>query len=128
MNKKEFETFREMLLEKRQSVLENIQQIEKNTLKKSPREASGDLSGYTYHMADMATDNYDTELSLNLASSEQRVLHEIDEALKRIEEGTYGDCLDCGKKISQQRLKAVPYTTYCITCQEKQEKKEKEKM
>ena len=127
MTKKEFDAFREILLAKRQSVLENIQQIEKNTLKKPPREASGDLSGYTYHMADMATDNFDTELSLNLASGEQRVLHEVEEALKRIEEGIYGDCLGCGKKIGQQRLKAVPYATHCISCQEKLEKG-KEKM
>ena len=128
MTKKEFDTFRELLLEKRKSVLESIQQIEKDTLKKSQREASGDLSGYTYHMADMATDNFDTEFSLNLVSVEQRALYEIDEALKRIEEGTYGECLLCGKKITPQRLKAVPYASFCILCQEEEEKKGKEKM
>jgi len=122
------DTFRELLLSKRKTVLESIQQIEKDTLKKSQREASGDLSGYAYHMADMATDNFNTELSLNLASVEQRVLYEIDEALKRIEEGTYGDCLTCGKKITPQRLKALPYAALCINCQEKEEKKGKEKM
>ena len=126
--KKEFDIFRDLLLEKRKAVMESIQQIEKDTLKKSQREASGDLSGYTYHMADMATDNFDTEFSLNLASAEQRTLYEIDEALKRIEEGTYGDCLLCGKKISSQRLKAVPYASFCIGCQEEEEKKGKEKM
>ena len=120
--------FRELLLSKRKAVLESIQQIEKDTLKKSQREASGDLSGYSYHMADMATDNFDTEFSLNLASVEQRVLYEIDEALKRIEEGTYGDCLSCGKKITPQRLKALPYAALCINCQETEEKKGKEKM
>ena len=126
--KKEFDIFRDLLLEKRKAVMESIQQIEKDTLKKSQREASGDLSGYTYHMADMATDNFDTEFSLNLASAEQRVLYEIDEALKRIEEGTYGDCLLCGKKITPQRLKAVPSASFCISCQEEEEKKGKEKM
>ncbi len=128
MIKKEYEPFHEILLAKRQLALENVQQIEKDTLKKSPRDASGDLSGYTHHMADMASDNYDTEMSLNLASGEQRLLREIDEALKRMEEGTYGDCLDCGKKITQQRLKAVPSATHCIGCQEKLEKKGKEIM
>ena len=122
------DTFRELLLSKRKTILESIQQIEKDTLKKSQREASGDLSGYSYHMADMATDNFDTEFSLNLASVEQRVLYEIDEALKRIEEGTYGDCLSCGKKITPQRLKALPYAALCINCQETEEKKGKEKM
>ncbi len=128
MTKKEFEPFRELLLEKRKAVLESIQQIEKDTLKKSQREASGDLSGYAYHMADMATDNFDTEFSLNLASVEQQTLYGIDEALKRIEEGTYGDCLGCGKKISSPRLKALPYASLCIGCQEEEEKKGKEKM
>ena len=122
------EPFRELLLAKRKATLESIRQIAKDTLKKSPREASGDLSGYSYHMADMATDNFDTEFSLNLASVEQRTLYEIDEALKRIEEGTYGDCLACGKKITPQRLKAIPHAAYCISCQEQEEKKGKEKM
>jgi len=128
MAKKEMDTFRELLLAKRKAILDSIQQIEKDTLNKSQREASGDLSGYSYHMADMATDNFDTEFTLNLASVEQRALYEIDEALKRIEEGTYGNCLSCEKKISVQRLKAVPFAAYCVPCQEKEEKKGKEKM
>ncbi|MFH1858453.1 MAG: TraR/DksA C4-type zinc finger protein [Candidatus Omnitrophota bacterium] len=128
MTKKEMDEFRELLFLKRKTTMESIQQIAKDTLKKSPREASGDLSGYSYHMADMATDNFDTEFTLNLASAEQRVLYEIDEALKRIDEGTYGDCLFCGKKINPQRLKAVPHTSLCISCQENEEKKGKEKM
>ena len=128
MIKKELDAFRELLLSKRQAILDSIQQIEKDTLKKSPREASGDLSGYAFHMADVATDNFDTEFSLNLASVEQQTLYEIDEALKRIEEGIYGDCLSCGKKISVQRLKALPYASFCIDCQEKEEKKGKEEM
>ena len=121
MTKKEAEPFKKLLLEKREEITQSIKQKQKDTLKKSPRDASGDLSGYTFHMADMATDNFDTELSLNLVSNEQDILYEIEEALKRIEEGTYGDCLECGKKINPQRLKAVPYTAYCITCQEKKE-------
>jgi len=121
MTKKEAEPFRKLLLEKQEQIAGSIRQKQNDTLKKSPRDASGDLSGYTFHMADMATDNFDTEFSLNLVSSEQDTLYEIEEALKRIEEGTYGDCLECAKKISAQRLKAVPYTAYCVTCQGKKE-------
>ena len=121
MTKKEAEPFKKLLLEKREELTGSIQKKQKDTLKKSPRDASGDLSGYTFHMADMATYNFDTELSFNLVSNEQDVLFEIEEALKRIEEGTYGDCLECGKKINLQRLKAVPQTAYCVTCQEKME-------
>ena len=93
---------------------------------KSQKEASGDLSGYSYHMADMASDSYDRELSLNIASEEQEIIYEIDEALKRIEEGKYGKCLSCNKRIPVKRLTAVPYAKYCIQCQSKEEKTTKE--
>ena len=121
MTNKEAEPFKKLLLEMQERLNGSIRQKQKDTLKKSPRDASGDLSGYTFHMADMATDNFDTEFALSLVSNEQDVLYEIEEALKRIEEGTYGDCLECGKKIILQRLKAVPYTSFCVTCQEKKE-------
>ena len=121
MTKKEAEPFKKLLLEMQERLNGSIRQKQKDTLKKSPRDASGDLSGYTFHMADMATDNFDTEFSLSLVSNEQDVLYEIEEALKRIEEGAYGDCLECGKKIILQRLKAVPFAAFCVTCQEKKE-------
>ena len=121
MTKKEAEPFKKLLLEMQERLNGSIRQKQKDTLNKSPRDASGDLSGYTFHMADMATDNFDTEFALSLVSNEQDVLYEIEEALKRIEEATYGDCLECGKKINLQRLKAVPYTSFCVTCHEKKE-------
>ena len=121
MTKKEAEPFKQLLLKKREELSGSIKQKQKESLKQSPRDASGDLSGYTFHMADMATDNFDTELSLNIVSNEQDVLYEIEEALKRVEEGTYGDCLECGKRITQQRLKAVSFTANCVSCQEKKE-------
>jgi RNA polymerase-binding protein DksA len=70
-------------------------------------------------MADMASDNYEREFSLGRASDEQGVLYRIDEALKRIEEGTYGGCLQCGKLIPKKRLAAVPYAELCLECQKK---------
>jgi RNA polymerase-binding protein DksA len=70
----------------------------------------------------MASDSYERELSLNIASNEQEVLYEIDEALKRIEEGKYGICVECDKKIPVKRLKALPYVKHCIQCQSKEEK------
>ncbi len=95
------------------------------TLKKSQREASGDLSGYAYHMADMASDVYQRDFLLQLASGERELLFKIDEALKRMDEGEYGICLNCKKKIAKTRLKAVPRATHCHSCQEKEEKKGK---
>jgi RNA polymerase-binding protein DksA len=76
-------------------------------------------------MADMATDNFDREFNLGLASSEQDLLNQIDEALRRIEEGNYGICEVCSKPIAQKRLLAVPYARFCIKCQSEEEKKKR---
>ena len=120
MLKRQAAKFKELLLEKREEILKEIKHIARENLK-SQKEASGDLSSYSYHMADMASDSYDRELSLNIASGEQEVIYEIDEALKRIGEGKYGKCLSCNKKIPVRRLKAVPYAKHCIQCQSKEE-------
>lgn len=124
MNKREAAKFKKLLLQKREETFNEINNIAKENLK-SQKEASGDLSGYSYHMADMASDSFDRELSLNIASGEQEIIYEIDEALKRIDEGKYGRCLSCDKKIPVRRLKAVPYAKYCIQCQSKEEKEKK---
>ena len=122
MDKDELVKFKEQLDAQRARIVSGIDHIERDTLNKSQRDSSGDLSGYSFHMADQATDNFDTEFNLDIASNEQRFLNEIDEALKRIEEGSFGVCQQCQKAISVKRLKAVPYARYCIKCQEGMEK------
>ena len=72
-------------------------------------------------MADMASDNYDRELSFNLASGERETLLQIDEALRRIEDRSYGKCLMCKKKISKRRLSAVPHAKLCLKCKQQEE-------
>lgn len=123
MSKKELKIFKELVLKRKEEILEGIKHISDDTLKKSPKDASGDISGYTYHMADVATDTYDREFSLSIASSERKVLYDIEDALKKIEDGTYGFCEVCKKPITKVRLKAVPYTKLCLECQETREKK-----
>jgi RNA polymerase-binding protein DksA len=66
------------------------------------------------HMADLGTDNYEQEFALGLMNSERRLLTEIDEALQRIEAGTYGICLGTGKPIPKARLEAQPWARYCV--------------
>lgn len=122
MDKKELERFKKLLLKKREELISNVGHITDDT-RQSQKDAAGDLSSYTFHMADMASDNYDREFSLNLASGERKTLLEIDEALKRIGEKSYGKCLSCGKKISKKRLLAVPHTKLCLPCQEQEEGK-----
>ena len=121
MNKSETAKLKKLLLEKREEMSGDINSIARENMK-SLKEASGDLSGYSYHMADMASDSYDREMSLNIATGEQKVIYEIDEALKRIDEGSYGLCVSCDKKIPVKRLSALPYAKYCIQCQSKEEK------
>jgi DnaK suppressor protein len=123
LTKKELMEFKKLVLKKKDEVVDEIKHISDDTLKKSQKDASGDISGYTYHMADVATDNYDREFSLSLASSERKFIYELDDALKRIEDGTFGVCEDCKNLIAKTRLKAVPAARLCVKCQEKKEKR-----
>lgn len=121
MPRGELKRYRELLITEMKKIGGDISHIAENTLNKSARDASGDLSGYSYHMADVASDDYERDFSLGRATDEQKVLYRIDEALKRIEDGTYGSCLQCLKPISKKRLTALPYTDLCIGCQKKNE-------
>jgi len=123
LTKKELLEFKKIISKRKEEVSKEIEHISDDTLKKSQKEASGDISGYTYHMADVATDNYDREFSLGLASNDRQVLYELDDAMKRIEDGSFGVCEDCNSIISKVRLKAVPHARLCIKCQEKREKR-----
>ncbi len=123
MTDKELAKYKQLLIERREHILSGIKHITDDNLKKTLRDSSGDISGYTYHMADMASDAYNREFSLNLASSEREIVLSIEEALKRLEEKTFGDCFVCGKAIAKQRLEAVPYAKNCIECQKKQEER-----
>ncbi len=123
LNKKELADFKKIVLKKKEEILDDIKHISEDTLKKSQKDASGDISGYTYHMADVATDTYDREFSMGIASNERKVIYELDDALKKIEEGAFGICEECKNLIAKNRLKAVPYARLCIKCQEKKEKK-----
>lgn len=124
LNDKELKALRKKLEEFRERISHGLNTLENETLNKSQRDASGDLSGYSFHMADVATDNYDLEFNLDLASSEQQVLNDIDEALRKMDENTYGVCEGCNKKIKIGRLKVVPHARNCIECQTKQEKEQ----
>ena len=79
--------------------------------------------GHGMHMADTASDMYDREFSLNLASNDRELLQKINEALARIEQGDFGKCLTCLKDIPSIRLNAIPYVERCLKCQEEMEKK-----
>jgi len=108
------EHFKQKLLEKRREILRNVNEFEDEALKKSRLDATGDLSSMPIHMADIGTDNYEQEFALGLMDSERKLLKEIDEALERIEQQTYGICEGTGKSIPKARLEAQPWARYCV--------------
>jgi RNA polymerase-binding transcription factor DksA len=83
-------------------------------IRRLAEDASEDTPGYSTHMADAATDSFDRDLILGLASFEQEALYEVDDALKRLDEGTYGICELTGRPIPWARLEAVPWTRFSL--------------
>ena len=102
--------FRDLLLAKRNEILGNVISMEDEALHRQ----RSDLSNMPIHMADIGTDNYETEYTLGLVDSERKLMREIDEALDRIENGTYGICEGSGKTIPKARLEAIPWAKYCV--------------
>ena len=119
---KELASFRELLIEKLKEIIGDVQHIESGALKTSRQDSAGDLSSMPIHMADIGSDNYEQEFSLGLMDSERKIVQEIHEAIKRIEEGTYGICEGTGDPIPKIRLKGIPWTRYCLKFAELVEK------
>jgi len=86
------------------------------------QESAQELAGYSLHMADSGTDNFDRDFALSLLSSDQDAVYEIEEALKRIEKKTYGVCELTGKAIPRARLEAIPWTRFTVEAQAQLEK------
>lgn len=115
---------KKLLLKKREEIVGQMNQMKKDgSLGKSQKDVSGDLSGYSIHMADVATDNFDREMQYGYASAEQKILYEIDAALSRLKEKSFGNCQSCERNININRLLAVPYAKFCVKCQDEEDKK-----
>ena len=126
LDKEELEKYKKMLLKKKGEMLKEVLGVQKDSLNTSQRDASGDLSAYSFHMADVATDSFDREFSLGIATNvQQKILYAIEEALKRIEDKTFGICTECEKPIPKQRLAAMPWAGLCLECQAKEDPQKK---
>ncbi len=123
-----FSKYYKALLELRDHVNDGLQLHTADTLKRSNKEDSGDLSGYGQHMADAGTDTFDRDFALSLVSSEQEALYEIEEAIQRIFDGSYGVCEITGEPIAKDRLMAVPFTRYSLEGQRELEKQRRNKV
>jgi DnaK suppressor protein len=123
MSAVETEQFRELLLDKRRAVLETIKYLHKEN-PGTLVEGTGELvSGSAdQHMADTATETVDREIDYTLEEHDERLLQAIDAALVRIDAGTYGICVNCGRPIASERLEAMPWATLCINCKREEER------
>jgi len=123
MRTRDKEMYRKLLLEKKQALLDDIGHHMDSQVSTTIRESTGDISSYSYHMADQGTDAMEREKAFMFASRSGRLVYHIDEALRRIEDGTYGKCAVCEKEIARTRLKAVPHARMCIECKSSEEEK-----
>lgn len=125
---KKFLSYYRLLIDLREHVLNGLDYHTKETLHRSSKDDSGDLSSYGQHMADAGTETFDRDFALSLVSSEKEALHEIEKAIGRIFDGTYGLCKVTGKPIAKERLKAVPFTRFSVQGQIEFEKTQKRKI
>ncbi len=120
MDIKKVDVYRKRLLDMKENLLKDIKSIDVTN-------AANDVAvenpvGHGMHMADGASEMYDREFSLNLASNDRELLQKINSALGRIEAGRFGMCMVCGGGIPSTRLMAIPYAETCLKCQEELEK------
>ncbi len=118
--KRDLPHFRTIIEEKRLTVFRELGYLEESSLK-TLEEYSGDKSTYSLHMADQGTDAQEREKAFFFAARENKFLSHLNRALERMESGTYGKCMNCGKSIQYARLEAVPHATLCIDCKKKRE-------
>jgi RNA polymerase-binding protein DksA len=114
--------FQELLLAKRQQLIGDMDHLTEEALK-SRTESTGDITSMPLHMADIGSENYEQEFSLGLMENSRGVVKEIDEALERIKNGTYGICQGTGKPIAKARLKIKPWAKYSVEYLRKNETK-----
>lgn len=114
---------KERLLQLRDGMLDSMSGVARDNLRS--RAEGSEASAFGMHQADAGSDAYDRDFALSLLSQEQDALYEIDEALKRIDLGTYGICEMCDKSIPHARLEAIPFARFTVDCQSKLEKERK---
>ena len=112
--------FRDVLLQERQRVKAAIDNLHEEN-PGSIGDETGEDAVYDNHLADTATVTYDRELGYTLEENSEHVLAEIEAALKRLDDGTYGVCTNCGEPIAVERLEARPWATLCIDCKRQRE-------
>jgi RNA polymerase-binding protein DksA len=114
LTKKQLQYFKDKLLAEKQKVLEEMGELQQDNLKQSISDAAGENSRYSYHLGDVASLSYGREFSMGLAERQQKYLEQIDAALARVEDGTYGICKVTGEPIDVERLEEVLVAKYSV--------------
>ena len=122
MNKRERKKFEKLLLGLREKKLEYIGMLRELAISRTQRDASGDISAFTSHPADISTESDEREKVASLITRETQILKELEAALERIADASYGKCDVCGGDIPPPRLQALPFATLCVKCQAEAEK------
>lgn len=112
MDQKKLDKFKKMLLEKREALIQTVEEMKQDD----------EGAPIALDSGDRAFSSYEKELLYQLSDTERKILMLVMEALDRIEKGTYGFCVECSKPIQETRLHAIPWARHCISCQELQEK------
>lgn len=123
MDPNELEEFKQALVKLRRRLSDNIDQLSDEALK-TAGEKSDELSDVpTEHLADRGSENFARDLKISILQTNDTNLCDVNLALEKIEQGTYGLCEECGEAIARRRLKALPFARLCITCREEEEKR-----
>lgn len=122
LSKKDLAEFRRLLEDERVRLLEELEAMEEHTPEVEDQVGMDIGGGYDEDLADVASSTFEREKGLALESSVQQMLAQVEEALGRIDEGTYGICQRCGDPIDVARLRVLPFATLCIRCKELEEK------
>jgi len=121
-SKKDLEHFRNIILEQKKEIMEEIATLRESMMDSSTGEYTGENSSYSIHMADQGGEQMEREITFMFASREGKYLRYLEDALQRIENGEYGFCRDCGTLIEKERLEAVPVAQQCVDCKTKKSK------
>ncbi len=120
-SKTELEHFKRIIQDRRKEILEDLETLKSSMMDVTTGEYVTENSTYSLHM-EQGTDAMEREKTFLFASREGKFLNYLDDALKRVEKGEYGFCVDCGKLIDKERLEAVPHAQLCIDCKLKRGK------
>jgi DnaK suppressor protein len=120
MNKSDMKVYKERLLALRSRLRGDVSKMADAALRKSGAEGA-EATSMPIHMAELGSENFEQEFTLSLMQAEEDILGLIEEAIERVEQGSYGKCVECGGTIPKLRLNAIPYTPVCIKCAEAME-------